>query len=220
MRQGKSLVQSFLGLVAGCSYFIPDIFELLSAFYKPTESQRAYLWQIDVPHVFHGKSFGDYFNWAILRAAIPLAIYRTRVTDCGNLKEYNLCNPNPDTILLENDMLTVLGNKEFAEEMAQQGYLKGPSAQDESISTSDIPNVSQDIPERHDSERSCVACDTETTDLEEAEKLSRSPSRTPDKRATMETELGEFLPPPRELGKKLGDNLPPVAEDVEETIDL
>eukprot|EP00397_Hematodinium_sp_SG-2012_P001871 GEMP01001876.1.p1 GENE.GEMP01001876.1~~GEMP01001876.1.p1 ORF type:complete len:1242 (+),score=183.28 GEMP01001876.1:73-3798(+) len=125
---GEVFSTEIFGYILASSYYLPVLNEVIAALILPFLRQEARIWQISPPEAFIGRTFGDYYRELTQDhryACVPIALYRRTFTDCGPITEGNLINPSPETELEPSDLLTVLANKRFAEDMLALGLLNG-----------------------------------------------------------------------------------------------
>jgi len=134
---GQVLSPDFFGAMLGHICFFPATIEFVEALCMPAiRGQRNFPWQVVCPEEWVGRRFDELLKaWtygedgcglAGCGPVLVLALYRSFNGRCpSGMPGYNVTLPEASTVLLAEDMVTVLGPDEFGKIMAQRGILRG-----------------------------------------------------------------------------------------------
>mmetsp|Transcript_40612 Transcript_40612/g.117420 ORF Transcript_40612/g.117420 Transcript_40612/m.117420 type:complete len:1063 (-) Transcript_40612:163-3351(-) len=156
---GKAFSQDFFGGLLGRMFSFPATIEFVEAICLPMagSGQDSFAWQVSLPPVWVGKTFGE-----LSRAWILGGCGNDFVTDCGGVMilalyrmfddpaagavigrsrgssafGVSLTLPSADTVLEETDWVTVLATQSFARKAAVEGLLRGSIREDVTLGTS------------------------------------------------------------------------------------
>lgn len=120
---GNIFSASCVGAMLAKAYYTPGIIEIMEKLCVEVGGSTP--WQVTVPPKLVGKTYGDLAE-EFCRAehgALCMGLYRLCFPDTRSTVGYVLTNPDPDTKLRRNDLITVLAPPEFGKACFERGMI-------------------------------------------------------------------------------------------------
>jgi len=146
---GDIFTASCLGALMATAFYTPGVVEILDSLILGQNSmQTSFPWQIAVPQEVAGKTYADCVRFLLgdSWSALCMGLYRVCFPDTGSMSSYVITNPEPSTVLREDDLVIVLGTAEFGQRCFDLGLIVGatgaPSCTDLEESFEPTPDAS------------------------------------------------------------------------------